>query len=309
MNSFVSKKIGSLEIFSDMKITGIIIVRNAVLNDFPVVEAISSILPMVDEMIVSVDKGDDDTDGLIRSVQSDKLKIVYSTWDMSLRKGGVVYALETNKVMDQVSGNTDWIFYIQADEVIHEKYHAVIRSTAERYCHEQKVDGLLFRYLHFYATYEYVGDSRKWYRHEVRLIKNDKTIRSYRDAQGFRRNDKKLNVVPVDAEVFHYGWVKSPEQMKRKLKNVQRFYHADDKQLEEYMNGPDFFDYNEFDSLQKFTGSHPVVMQKRIAAIHWNVELDINRKHVPLKDKFLLLLEQLTGKRFFEFKNFKKIKL
>ena len=57
------------------------------------------------------DKGDDDTDGLIRSIQSEKLKIVYSTWDMSLRQGGRVYALETDKVIQQVSADTDWIFY------------------------------------------------------------------------------------------------------------------------------------------------------------------------------------------------------
>ncbi len=309
MQSFVLKKIGSLEIFSVMKITGITIVRNAVLNNFPVVEAINSILPVIDEMIVSIDKGDDDTDGLIRSIVSDKLRIVYSTWDMNLRKDGIVYALETDKVMDQVSADTDWIFYIQADEVIHEKYHAVIRKTAELYCHEQKVEGLLFRYLHFYGTYEYVGDSRKWYRHEVRLIKNDKAIRSYKDAQGFRRGHKKLKVVPVVAEVYHYGWVKSPEQMKRKLKNVHHFYNADDIQLGFYLSSPDFFDYNEFDALQKFTGTHPVVMEKRIAAKHWNVELDETQKRYSFKEKMLRLLEKLTGRQIFVFRNYKIIKV
>ncbi len=291
-----------------MKITGLTIVRNAVLNDFPVVEAINSVLPVVDEMIVSIDKGDDDTEGLIRSIQSPKIKIIYSTWDMSLRKGGEVYAIETNKAMQHVSADTDWIFYIQADEVIHEKYHPAIREAAEKYCEQKKVDGLLFKYLHFYGTYEYVGDSRKWYRHEVRLIKNNADILSFKDAQGFRRGRKKIRVVPVDAEVYHYGWVKSPEQMKRKLKNILRFYHADDGAIKEYLSGPDFFDYNEFDSLQKFTGSHPSVMQKRIAEKYWQVELDISRKRFSFKDKLLLLIEQYTGKRLFEFKNYKLIK-
>ena len=131
----------TLAIFYIMKITGVTIVRNAVLNDFPVLEAITSVLPVVDEMIVSIDKGDDDTDGLIRSIQSPKLKIVYSTWDMTLRKGGKVYALETDKAIDHVSADTDWIFYIQADEVIHEKYHTVIRQTAEKYAGNKRVDG------------------------------------------------------------------------------------------------------------------------------------------------------------------------
>ncbi len=288
-----------------MKITGVTIVRNAVLNDFPVVEAISSILPVVDEMIVSIDKGDDDTDGLIRSIQSDKLKIVYSTWDMSLRKGGVVYALETDKAIRQVSADTDWIFYIQADEVIHEKYHPVIRTTAEKYCNETRVDGLLFQYLHFYGTYDYVGDSRKWYKHEVRLIKNDRTISSYRDAQGFRRGDKKLNVVPVEAEVYHYGWVKSPEQMKRKQKNVARFYNEDDQAVHKFLSEPDYFDYNEFDSVRRFKGLHPEVMKRRIETKNWQVTLNSSKKKFSPKEWLLYKIEQLTGKRLFSFRNYR----
>lgn len=291
-----------------MKITGLTIVRNAVLNDFPVVEAISSVLPVVDEMIISIDKGDDDTDGLIRSIVSDKIRIVYSTWDMTLRKGGEVYAIETNKAMQHVSADTDWIFYIQADEVIHEKYHSVIRETAERYRTEKKVDGLLFKYLHFYGTYEYVGDSRKWYRHEVRLVKNDHSITSYKDAQGFRRGKEKIRVVPVDAEVYHYGWVKSPQQMRRKQNITSKFYF-DDEAFELLSDKSDYFDFSEFDSLKKFTGTHPLVMQKRIASKNWQVELDISKKKFTFKNKILFWIEKKTGKRLFDFRNYRKIRL
>jgi len=298
-----------LSIFLFMKITGITIVRNAVLNDFPVVEAISSILPVVDEMIVSIDKGDDDTDALIRSIQSDKLKIIYSTWDMNLREGGRVYALETDKVKSHVSPDTDWIFYIQADEVIHEKYHSVIRQTAERYKDDKRVEGLLFQYLHFYGTYDYVGDSRKWYRHEVRIIRNDPSISSYKDAQGFRKGEVKLNVVPVAAEVYHYGWVKSPEQMKKKLNNTLVFYSNDDSGIREFREKNQVFDFNEFDSLKKFEGVHPKVMQARIASKNWDVLLDISRKKLSLRVKILLFIEQLTGKRLFEFSNSRIIKV
>jgi hypothetical protein len=226
---------------------------------------------------------------------------------MTLRKGGKVYALETDKAIDHVSADTDWIFYIQADEVIHEKYHTVIRQTAEKYVQDKRVDGFLFKYLHFYGTYDYVGDSRKWYKDEIRIIRNDRSIHSYRDAQGFRRGEEKLDVVRVEAEVYHYGWVKSPEQMKKKLKNIQRFYHADDKQLEAYMNGPDFFDYSEFDALRKFTGTHPQVMQQRIASRNWHVELDINKKQLSFKDSLLHAYEKFTGKRLFAFKNYRNI--
>lgn len=291
-----------------MKITGVTIIRHAVKNDYPIVEAIQSILPIVDEMIVSIDKGEDATEELIKTIVSNKLKIVYSEWDMSLRKGGKVYADETDKALAHVSADTDWIFYIQADEIIHEKYHETILAAAKKYDKIDKVQGLLFKYLHFYATYDYVGDSRKWYNYEVRMIKNDKRITAYKDAQGFRIGKTKLNVVAIDAEVYHYGWVKSPQQMKAKHKDVIKYYHGDDESIKDFLLSPDLYDFNEFDALRKFTGTHPKVMKDRIAAKNWTISLDITKKKMKLKDKILYYFEKLTNIRLFAFKNYKLIK-
>lgn len=292
-----------------MKITGFTIVRNAVKNDYPVVEAIQSVLPVVDEMIISIDKGEDNSDELIRGIVSDKIKIVYSQWDMSLREGGKVYAAETNKAMTHVSEDTDWLLYIQADEIIHEKYHTEIVAAAKKYKDDKRVEGLLFGYLHFYGTYDYVGDSRKWYNYEVRMIRNDKSISSYKDAQGFRKGDKKLDVVLIDAMIYHYGWVKSPKQMMDKQKDIIRYYSPDDEGIERYRNASEIFDFDDFDSLKKFTGTHPSVMQQRIANKNWETTLDVNRKKFKLKDKLLFWFEKKSGKRLFAFKNYRLLNL
>ncbi|MDB5275223.1 MAG: glycosyltransferase family 2 protein [Ferruginibacter sp.] len=292
-----------------MKITGVTIIKNAVKNDYPVVEAITSILPMVDEMIVSIDKGNDGTDELIKSIASDKIRIVYSTWDMALKQGGRVYAIETDKAITHVSADTDWIFYIQADEVIHEKYHPVITAAAEKYATNKKVQGLLFKYLHFYATYDYVGDSRKWYNYEIRMIKNDRRITSYKDAQGFRMGDKKLDVVLIDAEVYHYGWVKEPHKMLQKQKNTDQYYlkKADENHMA--IKSSEVYDFEKnYDSLRKFTGSHPSVMLQRIKRKNWQIELDISKKKFSLKQKLLFWFEKKTGKRLFDFKNYRRVK-
>ena len=132
-----------------MKISGFTIIKNAIINDYPIVEAITSILPMVDEMIVSVGDCDDETKQLIASIPSDKIKIFDSVWDPSLREGGRVLAVETDKALAYVSADSDWAFYIQADEVVHEKYHAAIKAAAEKFVHDKKVEGLLFKYTHF----------------------------------------------------------------------------------------------------------------------------------------------------------------
>ncbi|WP_026768321.1 glycosyl transferase [Asinibacterium sp. OR53] len=290
-----------------MKISGFTIIRNAVMNDYPIVEAIRSILPVVDEMIVLVGDSSDDTLGLMQSINDPKIRIHRSVWDSGLRSGGSVLAVETNKAFQLIDPESDWAFYIQGDEVVHEKYHPAIKEACIRYKDDKKVEGLLFKYLHFYGTYDYVGDSRKWYDHEVRIIRNDKKIAAYKDAQGFRVGERKLWVKPADAYIYHYGWVKSPEQMMKKQKEISQYWDSN-ANIRSVITSPDFYDFNEFDSLQRFSDTHPAVMKDRIARKNWQVELDITRKQFSLKDRFLYYFERITGIRLFDFRNYRLLK-
>src|SRR5688572_24256141 len=98
-----------------MKVCGFTFIRNAVKYDYPVVEAIMSVLPLCDKFIVVVGNSDDNTRNLIERIGQDKIKIIDSTWDETLREGGRVLAEETNKAIDALPDNYDWGFYIQAD--------------------------------------------------------------------------------------------------------------------------------------------------------------------------------------------------
>jgi hypothetical protein len=289
-----------------MKISGFTIIRNAIINDYPVVESIRSVLPMVNEMIVLVGKSDDDTEGLIRSINNDKIRIFHSVWDPQYFQGGRILAIETDKALAHIDPSSDWALYIQADELIHEKFHANVLNAAEKYRNNPNVEGLLFNYLHFYGTYDYVGDSRKWYNKEIRVIRNDRSIRSYRDAQGFRKEGRKLHVKQIDAWVYHYGWVKSPKQMMEKNRNFIELW-SEESAKKEQMQSKDIFDFNEFDSLAPFTGTHPEVMKNRVAEKNWSVPLDISKKKFSLKNRILYWIEQKTGRRLFDYQNYKKI--
>ncbi len=290
-----------------MLISGFTIIRNAVKNDYPIVEAITSILPVVDEMIVLVGDCTDGTEELIRSIASPKIKIHYSVWNTQLQAGGVVLSEETNKAFALIDPASTWAFYIQADEVIHEKYHAAIIEGCKKYKDDNRVQGLLFKYLHFYGTYQYVGDSRRWYSHEVRIIRNDKCISAYRDAQGFRVGEKRLDVAKIDAWVYHYGWVKSQEKMITKMKDVSNYWIADKAEWERFMAKENMFSFEDYDSISRFTGSHPKVMENRIQQQDYDLQLDVNRKKLKLKHRIMYFVEKLTGKRFFEFKNYRVI--
>jgi hypothetical protein len=291
-----------------MKISGFTFVRNAVKFDYPIVESINSILPIVDEFIVNIGNSDDSTVELIQSIQSPKIKILHSVWDESLKEGGRVLASETEKAKARVSPDADWLFYLQADEVIHENDLPHIVKAAQLHLPNKKVEALLFEYKHFYGTYDYIGDSRRWYAFEIRMIRNNKDFYSYRDAQGFRTgNDRKLFVKPAHASVYHYGWVRHPNKQLEKLNNFYGLWNGEGYKPPPVSKEDQFDFFKNVDSVSLFKGSHPAVMKKRIEEKNWQIHLDTNTKKFSFKDRVLYNLERLTGKRLFRFRNYTRI--
>jgi hypothetical protein len=290
-----------------LKVAGFTIVRNAINFDYPVVESISSVLPAVDEFFVLVGKSDDETLELIRSIPSEKIRIHESVWDDSLREGGKVLAVETNKAFQLIPKEFDWAFYIQADEVLHEHSILAVRDAMVANKKDARVEGLLFDYRHFYGSYDYLGDSRRWYPKEVRVIRNDKRIYSFRDAQGFQKDGRPLRVRKSNAVIHHYGWVKPPDKQQAKQKSFHKMWHPDEW-LEKHVEKSDVFDYSKIDSLVKFTGSHPRVMKKRIESTNWKFEFDpVKRVKTPFKYKVLRGIKKLTGWDIGAYKNYRII--
>lgn len=288
-----------------MKVVGFSFIRNAVKFDYPIVESIKSVLPICDEFIIALGNSDDNTEDLIKSIDSNKIRIIHTTWDDNLRKGGKVLAVETNKAFNQIK-DADWAFYIQGDEVIHEKYLPIIKESMEKWKDDQKVEGLLLNYTHFYGSYDFVGDSRRWYRREIRIVRADKNISSFRDAQGFRKNDRKLNVKHIDAWVYHYGWVKPPFEQQEKQKYFNSLWH-DEEWIKKNVKQTNQFDYSTIDSLSIFEGTHPKVMQERINKLNWKFDFDPTKKNFGLKTKLLHWVEKKSGWRIGEYKNYKII--
>lgn len=289
-----------------MKVSGFTIVRNAIKYDYPVAESIRSILPFCDEVIVAVGDSEDGTRELVASIDPARIRIIDTIWDESLRKGGSVLAAETNKALAAVSRDADWAFYIQADEVVHEAYLDQIREGMERWRDHPRVEGLLFNYLHFWGSYDWVGDSRKWYRREVRILRPQIGISSYKDAQGFRRKGEKIMVKPLDAWIYHYGWVKPPHAQQAKQKEFHKFWH-NEAWIRKHVSTDPEFDYSEIDSLRRFTHRHPAVMQSRIEQKNWNFEPDPNVKPLSIRHQFLDRTEKITGWRIGEYRNYRII--
>lgn len=290
-----------------MKVCGFTFIRNAIKFDYPVEEAILSILPICDKILVAVGKSDDDTLDLIRKISPNKIEILETTWDDSLREGGRVLAVETDKAFNAIGAEYDWCFYIQGDEVVHEQYLETIKTAMSDNLNNDKVDGLLFKYLHFYGSYDYVGESFRWYRNEIRVVRNNKKIYSFRDAQGFRKdNDKMLKVKAIDAYIYHYGWVKEPGAMQKKQEEFNKLWHNDDW-IDKNVVKADEFDYSSIDVLKKFEGTHPNAMSKRVLRLNWKFDYDLSYNKLKLKDRLKKFLEKF-GFSFGQYQNYKLVK-
>lgn len=287
-----------------MKVSGFAIARNVLKADYPIREALMSIAPLCDEIIVAVGKSEDDTKSYIEGLNIPQLKIIDTVWDDNLREGGAVLADETNKALANVSKDSDWLFYIQADECVHEQDLPHIKKAMEDNLNNPMINGLLFDYLHFYGSYDFVGDSRRWYRNEIRIIRNNASIKSWKDAQGFRHLDNsKITVAKANARIFHYGWVKHPKHQQVKQMQFHRLWH-DDEYMKTKVNISDEFDYSSIDSLIKFNETHPQVMHDRIEKVNWKFNYNPENKNFGIKARLLYWIEKKFGWRVGEYKNY-----
>jgi hypothetical protein len=59
--------------------------------------------------------------------------------------------------------------------------------------------------------------------------------------------------------------------MRKKQKESAAFWN-DDTQMEKIIQSPDYYDFSGYDSLERFTGTHPKVMLDRIVQKNWAIE-------------------------------------
>ncbi|MDZ7333241.1 MAG: hypothetical protein ONB31_14800 [candidate division KSB1 bacterium] len=309
-----------------MKISGFSFVRNGIKLYYPVVESIRSILPIVDEFVIAVGQGDPDdtTREQILAIGDPKIKIIDTVWEERYFTKGVINAIQTN--IAKAACNGDWLFYLQADEVVHERYLPIIQARCEELLNNKDVEGLLFRYKHFWGDYDHYQSSHGWYPYEIRIIRNRPDIYSWQSAQSFRRFDyydnprqerghHKLKVAKVDAEIYHYGWVRPPRLMQNKRRALDSVHWGSKRARDYYEKVPKEFDYGPLNRLAVFKGTHPKVMLDRIAQMDWKDKLQYSgppnpyrapHKHERLKYRLLSWIEQhlMGGRQIGGFQNY-----
>ncbi|NOT37890.1 MAG: hypothetical protein HOP11_10975 [Saprospiraceae bacterium] len=314
-----------------MKISGFSFMRNTDKLYYPLAESIQSILPIVDEFIIALGKGDpdDNTEKIINSIQSNKIKIIHTEWDPNNSIGGTEYARQTDIAKEKCTG--DWLFYLQSDEVVHEKYLPIIKKYCEFYLDDKRVEGFAFQYKHFFGDYDHYIESHSWYAQEIRIIRNDKNIHSWKDAQSFRyipnfdyknyyqrKDTRRLSAIVLPSEIYHYGWVRPPGLMQTKTRVMNKSYHDPQKVDSDFDKKSTEFDFGSMELLDNFQDTHPFVMKEFISKFNWKEKLHYEKsytptrelmKHEKLKYRFFSWIEKkILHRRVFAYKNFNQLK-
>jgi len=240
-----------------MKVSGFTIARNVRKFNYPIIESIQSILPICDEFVVNVGDSDDDTLEIIRSIKSEKIRIIQNVWDFSQKSEVLSY--QTNLALKECTG--DWAFYLQSDEVIHEADLDRLKRVMHRHLNDQDVDALRFRWLHFYGSYYRYRIDRGWYQKQDRIIRNNGMVESCGDAFGFRRADgRPLRRKNTNSFLYHYGWVHPDDVMTQRRVNAEQIGFT--ALQEEERQGR--YDYGDLNRFPVYFGTHPAVMNRLV---------------------------------------------
>ncbi|MBD3277539.1 MAG: glycosyltransferase [Candidatus Aegiribacteria sp.] len=290
-----------------VKVSGFTFVRDAIRLDYPIVESIKSALPIVDEYVVNVGDCTDNTMEAIRNIDDPKIKVIETEWNPDRFVAGATNADQTNIALEHCTN--PWCLYLQADEVIHEEDFGRITGAMEKYDSREDVDGLLFHYNHFWGSYSRVHRGHNWYDREIRVIKNGRGIRSWKSAQSFRKNGEKLRVADCGAWIYHYGWVRHPEVMRKKQIALDSLHHDEEWVKKRHEDPGKPWDYGPLDGIPLFRDTHPAVMQERIQNKSWKAEVYTDpgnppdHEHLRLWCRFHSFLEKLIGRKIGGYSN------
>ena len=274
-----------------MKVSAFTFIKNGQILGYPFLESINSILGIVDEFVINVGASEDETLNLISAINSDKIRIIKSEWNDTLHKDGYVYGQQ--KMIAQFNCTGDWAFYIEADEVYHENELEKINDSMKKYLNDPNVEALVFDFFHFYGNSNSYLDSTGCYRSEARIIKN--SIRSYAPDGLFwlvlesNKKGRYPKAKHTGAHCYHYGWIRSEQQMNLKSQKVQKYWGKE----------PVKIDYSQMDQsiIKDFVGTHPSVIQQWLPYAKGIYKVDSNyvltRKQK--KHKFMIKLEALFG--------------
>lgn len=257
-----------------MFVSGFTFCRNLIRLDYPFLESMRSLLPVVDELVVAVGESDDGTLEAVESLQAEypKINILRTEWDPTLFDNGKIFAQQTNFALDHVSPNADWAIHLQSDEVLHERDYEDLIKSMEQYRQDKSILALMMRQKYFYGDYWHTNPYAG--RRLLRIIRPGGILESIGDSSGFAKKEDGTYIGKKQKDLwryaggvlYHYGFVNNPQKLKEKIKAKADLYHYGQPTEEDRVRLSSSEYIPELMEIMKpFTGTHPSVMKDRVS--------------------------------------------
>lgn len=247
-------------------IGGLIMVRNGISLDYCFEASIQSLLPVVDQLVVSDSDSNDGTADKLADMAAanPKIKLVNRPWTQPHGESYHWWTDWINFAREHLT--TDFQLQLDADEVLHENSYDEIRRAAEEgpdtalLCHRHNFWNDLHHLCPIGRTCSHLvvrfGPQRCWMSSDEMHPEGEPEIRQL--------------ARPSNVEIFHYGFIRRREALLDKCRVVlDAYFGRYDDRLVEAEKNPDkpWQDYAPYDvPLREYRGSHPA------AAHQWLIE-------------------------------------
>jgi hypothetical protein len=282
-----------------MKVSGFTFLRNGCKLGYPFVESLRSVLPIVDEFVIALGPSEDATEEKLRAIGDPKIRIIPTHWNERMRSDysikGFVYGQQKSIALFNCTG--DWAFYLEGDEVVHEDDLPKIRAAMEKYLDDERVEAMVFDYIHFYGNANTYAWSPRWYRTAPRILRN--TIPAWGPKGLFftvldtQKKSRYPRAAHSGATIYHYGWVRSEQEKDLKKSEVGRLGRSQPYAPKSYAQVDPA-------TLRAFEGTHPRVVQNWLPNADGIFSADANYRinSREKKHRCMLQLEKWFGLKF-----------
>jgi glycosyltransferase involved in cell wall biosynthesis len=200
------------------------IIKNGVTQGYPFWESLESCLDFADEVVISEGNSTDGTAEYIRKFISKyngktSFRMYTDDWNEFPTSHGEVIAKVTERNMRRCG--YEWIYYLQADEVLHPMNSDFVRTFAKN---DEGCNSVTFQFYHFINSWTPVPLGGAAYDYAIRMVRNRPDIIPVGDAWTFGGLvEPTCHHSRVPKPIYHLGWV-FPENIDMKHVEHAKLY-------------------------------------------------------------------------------------
>lgn len=199
-------------------LAGCVCIRNGFDLDFPWIQAVESLLPVCDEVVICDGESEDSTQAYARNWSKREPKINLCVYPWPKPKGDADFWVTwLNYAREHIK--SDWHFQLDADEILHEKSYDELREFTKR---KALKSGIVTRWNFWQDTAHTIPEGVCLGKHVVRVAPSNIWLAS--DGPHPKGSEASQISQNTGIEIFHYGFLRHPEAFFKKERALQGFF-------------------------------------------------------------------------------------